>query len=271
MQKSTVKPPIKFVDAQRVRIDLARQFHETLENIFADDEDDLILDTTYACETPTTSHVDNDRSTSKDPTFVIDQFKELNKTVDLFLAQLEQRKRLLRDHRASATQEVKQVQEEEEEEEPPAKCAPVALKRQVVELRQELQRVRAEKVLLGEEKEKRRAVMVRARTERETALVTSVERRWRERQEAMVNERHSLQLLGRQWRAERLQLIAMEEELQKQLQVERDRVGRYRAWMDEKAQFVGVEHEKMRVHYEGLIERWRQRCKRMEKRTTAAA
>lgn len=112
-----------------------------------------------------------------------------------------------------------------------------------------------------------------ARTEREEELLDSLERELKKKQEEVDEERHSMQVWRNQWKEERRQLLAIEEHLKKEIAELRENwrsakstAANYKKYSEEKDKFVNREIDRMRMQYEGVIEKLRVRSKDKKKK-----
>lgn len=109
-----------------------------------------------------------------------------------------------------------------------------------------------------------------AKGQREDELLESLEGELRKRQEAIEEERQSMVVWRKQWKEERKQFLAIEAHLRKELAHLRDSCKRakstalnYKKYTEEKDKFLNREIERMRMEYEGVIEKLRLKCKRL--------
>lgn len=106
-----------------------------------------------------------------------------------------------------------------------------------------------------------------ARNEKEDQLLDSLERELKKKQEEIDEERHSMQVWRNQWKEERKQLLTIEEHLKKEMAVLRENwksakstAANYKKYTEEKDKFINREIERMRMQYEGVIEKLRHKC-----------
>lgn len=109
-----------------------------------------------------------------------------------------------------------------------------------------------------------------AKDRREDELLESLEGELRKRQEAIEEERQSMVVWRKQWKEERKQFLAIEAHLRKELAHLRESCKRakstavnYKKYTEEKDKFLNREIERMRMEYEGVIEKLRLKCKRL--------
>lgn len=112
----------------------------------------------------------------------------------------------------------------------------------------------------------------RERSERENELLASLERELQKKRAEMEEERKSMALWRSQWREEKKQLLAIEEHLKKEMEVLRENwksakctAVNYKLYSEEKDKFMEKEVERLRMEYDGVIEKLRSKCRRLER------
>lgn len=144
--------------------------------------------------------------------------------------------------------------------------------------REEHDRLLAEKEAEVEELQARVAQLEQQseRNVREDELLDSLESELKKKQEEIDEERHSMQIWRNQWKEERKQLLTIEDHLKKEMAVLRDNwksakstAANYKKYTEEKDKFIDREIERMRMQYEGVIEKLRAKCRKMEQKRGA--
>lgn len=215
-----------------------------------------------ACNTVATTSTD---LSSPQRTAIIEEYAKLS-AVEIKRVEDKYREKLMdtQEVLAEYQREIKELRRQHIEE-------TEMFKEAILAEREEYERLLAEREDQVEKLETRVRMLEQkgVRDETEEELLASLEQELRKKQEEIDEERHSMQIWRNQWKEERKQMLAIEAHLKKEMtelranwKCAKSTAANYKKYTEEKDKFINREIERMRMEYEGVIEKLRQRTKR---------